>query len=240
MLPTINITNGVSRRRLRIEASRLGLHATDKQRAKLLEKENSLRRRIEAWYGIQALYVPHVVRLRSLSDQQEGESLRPFAWSLFLPSAIVNQVPCEAILQRTEWRLRLAQAYDHLESLRQHLLLKTQLYKYKDRFVRGQRYNTRSNAVITNIMDKIDADAARYRIARAALVALAVPLQMIGWQRDIRILDETDVKGLGEEDSGESRRTISWIWISSTTGDSQDEARVAEGSYSLSSENKRG
>jgi hypothetical protein len=58
--------------------------------------------------------------------------------------------------------LREAQAYEALEDVRQHLHLRTHMYKYKNKHVVGQRANTRSQNLINSIQDKVNASAATY------------------------------------------------------------------------------
>lgn len=216
-----------------METKKLGTNPTNLQRAKLLEKGNALRRRIEAWWTVQQLYMPGVVGLRSREDLDDGGSAATpvYELELLMPSAVVGRVPTYGQLQETEWRLRHAHAYEGLENLRRHLLLRSSLYKFKDRFVSGQRHQTRSITVINNLQAKIDADAVRYRVAHVALTALSVPLQKVGWQNFLRPLRDEDVRGLSDRDLGESagRVVTSWVWVSTSSDDGNRE--MQEGMY---------
>jgi hypothetical protein len=187
---------------------------TDLQRAKLLERGNALRRRIHAWQEIQQLYMPRVMRLRSLGDSDTVP--QPYELPLLLPSAVMDKVSCDNLLLEHEWRLRYAQAHDYLEDLRNHLLLRTQLYRFKDRFAFGQRAGTRSHTAIAGLEAKIAADAARYRRQRAALLRLGPCLGYAGWETMLRPLEDTDLTGFG--DGTEGRRILSWIWRVSSSG----------------------
>ncbi|OBZ77742.1 hypothetical protein A0H81_02190 [Grifola frondosa] len=179
-------------RRLRVDAAALGQHATDLQRAKFMERQNTLLRKLEAWWEIQALYMPGVT-----AHQQE-------------------------------WRLRYAQAHEVLNDLRGHLELRSHLYVYKDRFVRGQRHNTRARTVITGAQSKIDADVSRYRTAHAALLSLSTILHKTGWQVVLQPLNDSDIRHVtdGEDGQSEGRRTLSWIWKAS--GEGSVDGRVGE------------
>ena len=118
-----------------------------------------------------------------------------------------------------EWRLRYAQAFDALSDLRGHLEVRTHLYKFKDRFVRGQRANTRSQTIIKAVDNKIKADAERYNAAYDALRALVHPLQKSksGWDNRLRRLLPEDIRHVSEGEDGQSegKRVVSWIWQAS-------------------------
>jgi hypothetical protein len=166
---------------------------------------------------------------RQLQTATEDE---PQHMSLYLPSTICGKVPCDSRLYDFEWELQYAQANDALSELRRYLQLRSHLYKYKDRFALGQRANMRSNAVISHAQTYINTSAARYRVARKALLALA-PFVDKGesWKNTIPILLESDVRGMtiGEEGESEGHRSISWIWkrigVASTDDSSMHECK---------------
>lgn len=222
--------SNLCRRRLKLDSAGLGLHSTDLQRAKMVERITGVRRRIEAWQEIQALYMPGVVRLRSRVDAS-GELEKPWDLDLLLPSEVLHVIPStSATLVSCEWKLRLAQAHDILDELRSHLLLRSQLYNTKDRHIRGQKQGTRSTAVISALEDKIKADASRYRKARAALLILGKALSKVGWDLMLRELNDGDVRGLSELYNNKTQGTVvtSWIWrVESAGGD--DKAMMGEG-----------
>ncbi|OBZ68235.1 hypothetical protein A0H81_12000 [Grifola frondosa] len=200
-------------RRLKVDAAALGQHATDLQRAKLIERQNTLQRKIDAWREVQLLYMPGVAAHRQRTISTDTTVL-PQHVPLLLPSAVCNKIPCDTSLLEQEWRLRHAQAHDVLNDLRGHLELRSHLYKYKDRFVRGQHHNTRARTIITGVQSKVDADVSRYRTAQAALVSMAAILGKSGWQAALWPLNDGDVRHVTEGEDGESegRRTLSWIW----------------------------
>lgn len=166
--------------------------------------------------------MPVVARLRSRAEAEGGETPQPFALELLLPSSVIGRVSCDPLLQEFEWRLRHAQAFEILEELRRHLLLRTKLYKFKDRFVQGQAHNLRSNTVIGSLQGKINADTARYRTAYTALLALSGPLEKVGWQYELRPLLDGDVRGLGEDLYGDGLKEPTWIWKTHGTGDNEE------------------
>lgn len=208
----------------------MGLHATDLQRAKMIERTTGVRRRIEAWQEIQSLYMPGVVRLRSRVDTSGEGVMKPWDMELLLPSEVLPLIPSTAVgLVSCEWRLRFAQAHDILDELRSHLLMRTQLLKEKDRQIRGQRQGTRSAKVIATLDDKIKADAARYTKARAALLVLGRALGKV--EGTLQELKEGDVRGLGDmyENRTLGTAVTSWIWRVQSTGN--DKEAMVEGMY---------
>jgi hypothetical protein len=201
----------------------LGQHATNLQRAKIVERGNGLCRRIEAWCEIQQLYTPGVAVLWAKADQEGGgDPVEPTNIELMLPSEIIGRAACDRRLQKYEWQLRHAQAHDLLHDLRRQLLLRTKLYRSKNRFARGQRHNTRSYTIIKSVNSKVDTAVARYRQTRTALVKLAVPLLETGWERTLRVLVDDDIRAINvadQEGTSEGRHVMSWIWTTEGVGD---------------------
>ncbi len=183
-----SVSQPFRRRRLKTEVEALTDHATDIQRAKVQERQNVLRRRIDAWTEIQQLYMPGIATYRVRLISQVEDCYLPHNIPLLLPSAAVSFIPCAPSLLQQEWRLRCAQAFDSLGDLRGHIEMRTHLYKFKDRFARGQRANTRVNTIIKSVHAKIDADAERYRAAYAAIESLRPRLGSVEWQEHLRPL----------------------------------------------------
>ncbi|KAH7906735.1 hypothetical protein BJ138DRAFT_1219206 [Hygrophoropsis aurantiaca] len=223
--PSILVSAGLDleeqQHRLAADIKDASAHATDTQLAKIQERSNSLRRRIEQWVKIQLLYMPVVARVRMTDDRcpdtvdRAAHDIR-----LYLPSAILalpTQLTVSDNLSNIEWDLRCAQASDALVSLRHHIRLSSHLWGFKDRQMRGQIQNTRSRGVIDNVADKMHAAQVRYKTARVALATLA-PVLFKGsdWEKTYRVLQPDDVRGIKEGLEGESegRRTLSWIWKS--------------------------
>ena len=210
------------RRRLRSDMSTLSQHATDLQRAKMVERKNALQRKLDSWCAVQKLYVPGLVMLCRNSD---GISEDPSGVPLWLPSAISGKIPCDIRLYSFEWDLRYAQANDALHELRRNLQLRSYLYQRKDRFATGQQANTKSRTTIMCVQSYINASAAQYRIAQKALVSLATILSKDdSWKVVVLDLQDQDIRGMtvGEDGESEGRRSVSWIWKQGGTMSSED------------------
>lgn len=150
-----------------------------------------------------------------------------------MPSAVHERVRCPRRLLNCEWRLRYARAFHYLDELRGLLLIRSYLYKDKDRQVTGQRLLTRSRSIIGGISAKVNTTVARYRLTRAALAKLAPPLLQLTWDNELRELADTDVVGLSwmDAEGSEGRRSLTWIWRihGSVSGDMDERSR--EGQY---------
>ncbi|KAG2346925.1 hypothetical protein BDR05DRAFT_974438 [Suillus weaverae] len=197
-------------RRLEFEGHKIGQHATDSQQATLLQRINSLRRRIDMWSRVQLLYMPCVSQLRSSNDI--ATKLKVHNINLLLPSAIPTNLPCEHRLLEFKWVLQEAQANDALNDIHNVLNLKYHLYKHKDTFIRGQHANTRATGMIKNANNRIDALAAKYNAARDALIKLGPRLQKDNdWQLTLKPLDHTkDAVPLTQDDGTTDSLHVEW------------------------------
>lgn len=159
---------------------------------------------------------------------------------MLMPSELINRIPIKSSFLDFEWRFRHAQATTTLDALRRHLLLRDQMYQSKDRFVRGQRSNTRSQTILKRMQATVDADVQKYRFVYKRLEALAVPLKKKedDWAKVIQVLADGDIQGFGkrkDEDpeashkkNTEGRRTLSWIWKTPGTANRVDMAHESK------------
>lgn len=182
----------------------------------MVERRNALQRKIDAWMEIQQLYMPGVAGIRARQAAAFPSHTPPLTHDIALcfPSDVMNDISCDKVLVDCEFRLRVALGHDILEDLRRHLRLRSHLYGFKDRFVRGQRPNTRAQSIISSVQSKVDADAQRYRKNHAALVVLGNELDCQSWRGELRPLEPDDVRGMSDGLFGETegRRSLSWIW----------------------------
>jgi hypothetical protein len=199
-----------------LDVASLSAHSTSLQQAKVLERSNSLRRKIEAWIDIQHLYIPSIAVLRARADQQGGG--KPVAVQdieLLLPSALMGRhiVPIDFL--RYEWRLRLTHGEETLADLRSLLLMSSMMYKSKKHHMRGQKQQTRSQKLITGVQERITTAAGKYRRIREALIKLSTALlESSAWEKTLQALHDDDLVGLTsmDDDGPEGRKKLSWIW----------------------------
>ncbi|KAG6907526.1 hypothetical protein DXG01_008615 [Tephrocybe rancida] len=194
----------------------LGAHSTDLQRSKILERSNRLLRKLEAWAGIQVLYMPGVAALRAKEELKGGaEPSTALNFNLWLPSAIITEGgAADAKYLDYEWRLRTAQAHATLLEVRRNIILRSMMFRSKDKYIRGQRLLTRSQALLLAVEQRIKAAAKKYNEIRAALKSLNTATRYSGWDTVLKELNDSDLRGLTADEGGfgEGRRNLSWIW----------------------------
>ncbi|KAK0492044.1 hypothetical protein EDD18DRAFT_1079972, partial [Armillaria luteobubalina] len=195
----------------------LGAHSTDLQRTRIQQQANHISHKVDAWSKIQKVYMPKMSLLHARDDDRcpPGVETHPTKIPLYLPSMAlrldaVDPSPKNTIIN-DERRLRLAQAHDTLAMLCDHLLLKSYLMIWRQRFSRGQRYGTRANTLMHRVETKISADAARYRRTYAALDVVSTYLHQHEWKKDLFPLRPEDISGLNSNNNMRSEALrIEW------------------------------
>ncbi|KIJ10047.1 hypothetical protein PAXINDRAFT_27756, partial [Paxillus involutus ATCC 200175] len=170
-----------SQRRLKSDKAGQGIHATDNQEAKLVQRSNALQRCIDTWVKLQHLFMPVLSSARAKDAQNVEVVIPPDTFNLCLPSQIGWSFECPEMLQKIEWKLCYAQAHDALHSLRSNLRARSYVLKYKDRHLQGQGANTRAWNMLKGIEGHIEAMANKYGDAHKALVVLAPLLKETNW-----------------------------------------------------------
>ncbi|KAJ7578105.1 hypothetical protein C8J56DRAFT_797719 [Mycena floridula] len=227
LLPTLG-------RKLTGEFKALGLHSTDLQQRKLIEKSTTVRRRIMSWFQVQAMYIPGIALLhaKDAASATSEEGLPDFRARLWLPSEIGDLLAIDSKLHEYEWLLREAQANDALESVRTQLLNHAFLVKKKVDYASGVCENNRSDTTIQNTTGKMRVYANRYRVARKALWNLRgfVEDQPASFFEHFKELKDEDCKPMPVDvlqvREGRSVREITWIWTALGTNVSSADKSV--------------
>ncbi|KJA17059.1 hypothetical protein HYPSUDRAFT_70954 [Hypholoma sublateritium FD-334 SS-4] len=243
MSPSVLIYQGLEiedlQRKLALDSAALGSHSTDLQRAKIIERSNYLRRKIEAWIAVEHMYVPALAIVRSRANVEGGGSLAAQDIKLYLPSELNASTPaqwrghpssvrlpltisCDMDLVEAEWELRYAMADVTLNALRSHLIIRSRLYKSKDLHSRGQYQNTRSNDLIHTVEARIKASMLKYRYIREAMLFLSKRRSgNSDWESIYKALHDDDVRGLTsiDDEGAEGHKRLSWIWKVYGTGE---------------------
>lgn len=219
------------------------------------EKDRALRRRIMLWKVLQKVYMPFLGVPRTSSPStssnaaQKDDDLPAELIPIELPSNLPANVRSSCQIKELadkELRLRLAQCYESLASLRRELRIGAFLYDHKKLQVAGtgQRRNTRMLTFMQSHTEKKGRDADRYRHARRALAALdpngswqrtLLPLRAEDEVAPFRGQEENQKKRKRSNKSGakeisEGYRTLSWIWktVAQKTGDTATTPASAE------------
>lgn len=224
--------------RLRADEKALDDLATALQCAKIKERANGLTRKFKAWDEVHLLYMPAVAVLRACDDKDVSaldEESPIYDTLLYLPSSLPMNTSCDLTLQRYEFRLREAQAYDALEELRQRLCLQSHMWKWKDKNTVGQRASTRQQGLIGRVDKKVKVSTTKYRMARAALAKLGDHVGEFKWRDRLLPLHDDHIRRLDDPGSGisESKRVISWIWMVIGVGAGSEDAGMQEGERTM-------
>ncbi|KAG1884562.1 hypothetical protein F4604DRAFT_1878640 [Suillus subluteus] len=190
--------------RLKHDISNLSLHPMDKQREAIIHRTNALQRRVDSWSRYQQLYMPIVSTLHSSTNSAPQALLKPQDLPLYLPSAL-EHFNCNH-------QHRLVTALNKLHS---HLRLRSHMYKFKDKNLRGQASSTRVQNLIGRVEAKKDAAVEKYKRARQAMASLSCRLGKMGWEERLRPLRHEDIRPMGDfaGDHTQGTGTISWIWL---------------------------
>ncbi|KAJ7864121.1 hypothetical protein B0H14DRAFT_3862645 [Mycena olivaceomarginata] len=210
----------------------------------MIERTSKLRRKIVAWVDVQTKFFPALANLREREDEEraalasEGHTVpgvKVSDMALWLPSTIVaapadtREVVVQPAVLQHEYRLRVGQASEALHEIRRLLLVRTHLYKLKDRHSRGVRANMRSGDKIAALNEQVKRAAAQYRAARCALELLGRVLRRNEWSWTLLELREDDIRGLPQAQFHDPERKqrkqkrartkktpprpLSWIWV---------------------------
>lgn len=175
--------------------------------------------------------MPAVAAHRSRNDLLATSPVAVSDIKLFLPSSGPDVLAISAAnLVKSEWEYRLAQAKETLDLLRGYLLLQAHMYKSKDRHSRGQRQQTRSLKLLSDVQAKITYATKCYRTTYERLQLLSTRVVDTSWQKTFRPLLDSDVVGLSSvenQDGSEGRRRLSWIWKVQGTGVNSDDCTEA-------------
>lgn len=188
------------------------------------------------WRKLQAVYMSAAVRELEEEEDARDADLPPVNAEdvkLYLPSGLLRadrEEGCRKGLPAMEGKLREGQCRDALHVLCSRLHAKRHLLNYRDESVVGQRAATRAYTLIERIGERVDAVSAKYRRARAALIALRGRTACEGFRElkasDIQLDEEREVdakarKKLGSIGSkfrrqgpalSSSKKVFSWIW----------------------------
>ncbi|KAJ7019525.1 hypothetical protein C8F04DRAFT_975501 [Mycena alexandri] len=219
-----------------------------KRRTQLRIKLNGFRTMQKSYMPTLRRYLTPSQRAIWDADDKEPEATRLFMPS-DLSSAKARTEACAKGLPEVEARLRHGEAGEALDTLRHGLRTRTATKKFKVRNWSGQRALTRGQGILRHINIKIHASKLRYRYARQAVLKLKGHgewedrLRVLA-DEDIRALNEralTDeekeerarleaaglvveeggILSVGDVVTGETHRTLSWIWygVSAKNGD---------------------
>ncbi|PBK84926.1 hypothetical protein ARMGADRAFT_1036848 [Armillaria gallica] len=197
-----------SQHNLLYDHNQLGVHSTDLQWAKIIERCNRLRRNIENWMDIQCVYIPQVHVIRGEEEQGRNTLVRDHA------------IRVDDSLLRHEWDLRVAGAEEALDEIRRKIILETYVQDYRKEYGHGQRQGTWTAKLLSDCVAAKNRSIGAYRCAREA---------MVGWRNVYQCLNDEDTCAvLTNQVEGEGRRKLSWIWMAPGSGSSSSPEHVQD------------
>ncbi|PBK60798.1 hypothetical protein ARMSODRAFT_1026235 [Armillaria solidipes] len=176
---------------------------------------------IKAWFVVQEVRMPTVRGLRIHDSLGEGPSLPAYSLPLYLPSSILPAHGCAETLIQAESHLHIAQGYDLLHTIRSQLLALSKSYKDGDTNVLTQKEQLKCHKTTWDLNVWITQAKQYYCDVRKWLVVLSTEIGEWDWQVQLRILEDTDVHRIADDEVGisEGNRSMSWTWYSSHLGD---------------------
>ncbi|KAK7435536.1 hypothetical protein VKT23_019587 [Stygiomarasmius scandens] len=245
-------------RELRLDIT--SVHApTNKQMTAIVDRRTKLARQIKRFRALQLAYMP--VSLQIIATQTTSETqINAEEIALYLPSRLSTEqrksTLCNSCLPEMEVRLRDGQLNESLNHLRQSLLVKQRMLRYKKINARNQRQTTHSRALIARQEKKVKIATVSYRDAwRAKLALVDGRKDAVGWKEllqehvvcmeDLQEAEKKRVKAMkhrrreaarrelnGEnpvEGAREKNRVPSWIWHFSSDGEMNRDRVLYEG-----------
>ncbi|KAK0460313.1 hypothetical protein IW261DRAFT_1587084 [Armillaria novae-zelandiae] len=149
-------------------------------------------------------------------DLQRAQVLKNIkSWFVVQETHIPTSMVC------AESRLRIAQGYDLLHTIRSQLLSLSKAYKDGDTNVLMQKERLKCHKTTRDLNARITQAKQYYHDIIKQLTVLSTELGEWGWQVQLRVLEDSDVHRIANEEIGisEGNRTMSWIWYSSHVGD---------------------
>ncbi|KAJ6464664.1 hypothetical protein C8R47DRAFT_992020, partial [Mycena vitilis] len=236
----------------RIKAQVLGRTiVTADRESKIQEYRLALQSKLRAFRALQQIYTPGAIAAMERVEggrNPDAPPVKPEHMRLFLPSDLTDverTTGCQEGLVEMEGKLREAQCGDALVALRSRLHAKRHVLYWKFSNTGGSQHGaTRSQAMVGQISDRIEATAAKYRDARRALLSLKgpnyaphyKPLKAEDMTLDSDVQDdETGARkklamaGAGKGGrtprhvAGTSRKVLSWIWAAPGALDEEEE-----------------
>ncbi|KAJ7920718.1 hypothetical protein B0H13DRAFT_1605173 [Mycena leptocephala] len=235
-------------RRLEVDVKALK-DPTPAQRLAFTKRRTALLKQIHKFRQVQRVYMPAVCAVLNDAQKQvfdrNGEQL-PETTRLFMPSEIVDPAmrwaACAVGLAEVEARMRVGEAGEALEAVREGLRTRTMTNRFRLRNWTGQGMMTKGQGMLRLINIKILLAKLCYRYSRAAIVVLKGHGD---WEERLRVLADDDVRALNERSltaeekarndhwaelggavieggiarasgvaRGEGAHTLSWIWYS--------------------------
>jgi hypothetical protein len=232
---------------VREDARKIGSHGTTSESADLEERRNRLQIRINAFHQkAEAVFGGDIYDLcltedaelegegdddgsdeEDRDDNEETDGIEcPEKCQLSLPSSFKVEELARLGFQdivNQEIDLRIGQANDCLEDLRQALGHKMVLFRTSMRSASGQKGKTRAWADVNRVDSKVQKHAKSYGLARRALINLGASQEIL---HKYQAIEKDDLKMSGdvveENRVGQRNDKLAWFWKLGQGGEDRD------------------
>ncbi len=163
-----------------------------------------------------------MVRMLQIQDSRgNSPSFPAYLLPLYLPSSILPAHSCKETIVCAESRLHIAQGYNILHTIHSQLLSLSKAYKDSHTNVLTQMERLKCHKMTRDLNARITQAKQYYHEIRKQLTTLSTKLGEWGWEAQLRVLEDSDVCRIADDEVGisEGNRSMSWIWYSSHLGD---------------------
>ncbi|KAJ7169138.1 hypothetical protein C8R43DRAFT_1121027 [Mycena crocata] len=199
-----------TQRRIKTEIA-AGTPTADRQ-SKLQEHRLAFITKLRSFRELQAVYTPGAVRCILAEEAHRDTDLSPPNPEFIrlwlpseLPAAELEGGGCQHNIVAMEATMREGQCNNALSNIRMHLHSKRFLITFRDENITGQKKSTRSRTIISQLSDRVDLLARKYRQGYLALCKLKGP----NYAPHLKELKAADLILEGEEarDPGEAAKS---------------------------------
>lgn len=189
-----------------------GAYSTSIQKIDREDRRTNLYRKVQKFRDRQSTVMPLLRPHLRIDDAVfRGQRNQAETIPLHMHSSIplpVRTTICSQELIDAEAQLRQAEAFDALDTLRNHLRNRTFAQGFKTRNSVGVRATTKAQEVLNHIEARIYFAKTRYRHARHAHLSLFGEERWIaeGWDKKLKELREEDVRGISEKAMNDEER----------------------------------
>ncbi|KAJ7182634.1 hypothetical protein C8R43DRAFT_1116267 [Mycena crocata] len=243
-------------RRIKSEIAGEALVTADRA-SKTHERRLTFFKKLGTFRQLQPIFTPGAARAiaeEELERNNEGPAVKAENVGLYMPSELSDWEQangCQRGVVAIEAALREAQCRTALATVRKQLHAKRHLIGFRNSHVTGNNKAGRARTLISQVAERVEASAARYRHGRAALEALVDDegdsyLTQLPHFKELKQVDLTLDNELIESDTaarkklalmgagkgvrmprhiaGSSKRVLSWIWTAQgATGNEEKE-----------------
>ncbi|KAJ7024617.1 hypothetical protein C8F04DRAFT_1270161 [Mycena alexandri] len=228
-----------SQRQLAVSIKAAGPKPSTSDQLETLKRRTQLRVRLRAFRKLQMTFMPKLRRYLTASQRStwDADDKEPEQTRLFMPSDISSRVnrmkACAPGLDGVEARLRVGETGEALDGLRGGLRIRTATTKFKVRNWSGQRALTRGQGILRNALLKLKGHGEWEKKLRVlteedvrALNERALTAEEQAAREQLReageVVEEGGIAALGDVVTGETHRSLSWIWYGTSDLDGAD------------------